>query len=128
MRRPLDSIAGVLVAALLLGAPSHALAQLAVGPFAVWENDAPPDREPGTRRITGATLPDSERSAGNHAGTGLLVGVGVGIAAATVFLIQFCNDPDTECGADEVGKGVAVFTVPAALAGALIGALIPRGE
>lgn len=48
----------------------------------------------------------------------------VGAVATTVFLIGFCDDPDTECGADEVGRAFVIFTFPAAAAGALIGSLI----
>ena len=48
----------------------------------------------------------------------------VGAVATTVFLIGFCDDPDTECGADEVGRAFVIFTLPAAAAGALIGSLI----
>jgi hypothetical protein len=60
----------------------------------------------------------------SHTWTGLLVGGLVGGAAAAVFLAAFCNDPDTECGADEVGRAVVIIAVPVAAAGALIGSLI----
>jgi hypothetical protein len=129
VRPPLYSPAGLLLAGLLLGIPSGASAQIASRPFAVWEDGTSPDGERSTRRYRiAAAIPGPEGSTGNHAGTGLLVGTAVGIAAATVFLIQFCDDADTECGADEVGRAVAIFTVPTALAGALVGYLIPRGE
>ncbi len=59
-----------------------------------------------------------------HTGTGLLIGGLVGVAAATVFLIGFCGDPDTACGGDEVGRAVLIFVVPTAVAGALIGSLV----
>jgi hypothetical protein len=129
MRPSLDWLAGLAVAAFLLGAPSVAPAQTASHPFAVWDEEFPGREGTSLRHaIAGARMPDHERSAGNHAGTGLLVGAGVGIAAAIVFLIPFCDDPDTECGADEVGRAVAVFTVPSALAGALVGSLIRKSE
>jgi hypothetical protein len=60
----------------------------------------------------------------SHTWTGLLVGGLVGGAATAVFLAAFCGDPDTACGADEVGRAVVIIAVPVAAAGALIGSLI----
>lgn len=75
--------------------------------------------------------PDSSRhwrtdtlSTRSHTGTGLLVGGIVGAVATTVFLVGFCSDPDTQCGADEVGRAVLFIAVPPALVGTLIGSLI----
>jgi hypothetical protein len=69
-------------------------------------------------------FPPSDDSVRSHTGTGLLIGSLVGAAATTVFLVAFCGDPDTACGADEVGRAVLVIAVPCAAAGALIGSLI----
>ena len=60
----------------------------------------------------------------SHTMTGLLIGSLVGVAATGVFLAAFCSDPDTQCGADEVGRAVVIIAVPPALVGALIGSLI----
>jgi hypothetical protein len=129
MRLRLTWHAGLLFAGLLLGNPSGLTAQAVSRPFPAWET-ALPDTRPDTslHRLFPSASPDREGSAGNHARTGLLIGAAVGLAASTLFLIQFCDDPDTECGADEVGRAVAVFTVPAALAGMSIGYLIPKRE
>ncbi len=45
-------------------------------------------------------------------------------AQVAPFLVGFCGDPDTACGADEVGRAVLIFVVPTAAAGALIGSLV----
>jgi hypothetical protein len=58
----------------------------------------------------------------------LLVGGLIGAAATTVFLVAFCSDPDTACGADEVGRAVVIIAVPCAAAGALIGSLVRTEE
>ena len=75
--------------------------------------------------------PDSSRhwrtdtlSTRSHTGTGLLVGGIVGAVATTVFLAGFCSDPDTQCGADEVGRAALFIAVPSALVGTLIGSLV----
>jgi hypothetical protein len=75
--------------------------------------------------LPGAWQPGRSRS---HTGTGLLVGALVGVAAATVFLIGFCDDPDTKCEIDEVGRAVVFIAVPVAAVGALIGSLIRTDE
>jgi hypothetical protein len=68
---------------------------------------------------------DATRS---HAATGLLVGGIVGVAATGAFLALFCSDPDTSCGADEVGRVAVVFIPPPALLGALIGSLVDSDD
>jgi len=54
----------------------------------------------------------------------LLIGGLVGVSAATVFLIGFCDGPDTACGADEIGRAPVVIAVPCAAVGELIGSLV----
>ena len=60
----------------------------------------------------------------SHTLTGLMIGGLVGVAATGVFLAAFCSDPDTQCGADEVGRAVVIIAVPSAVVGAVIGSLI----
>jgi len=60
----------------------------------------------------------------SHTVTGLVIGSLVGVAAAGVFLAAFCSDPDTQCGADEVGRALVIIAVPPAVVGAAIGSLI----
>ena len=64
----------------------------------------------------------------HHTGTGLLIGGLVGAAATTLFLVAFCSDPDTACGADEVGRAAVVIALPLAAVGALIGSLARTEE
>lgn len=93
----------------------------------------------GSARLQGQVLDASLRSWGSttsepwhsdtlstrsHTGTGLLIGGLVGGVATAVFLAGFCSDPDTECGADEIGRAVLFIAVPTALVGTLIGSLI----
>ena len=74
--------------------------------------------------------PTGQQSAAtrSHTGTGLLVGAAVGVAATTGFLVVFCNDPDTQCGIDEVGRATLIIAVPITALGALIGSLIHSEE
>jgi hypothetical protein len=60
----------------------------------------------------------------SHTLTGLLIGGLVGAGATGLFLGVFCNDADTQCGADEVGRAVLIIAVPPAVLGAVIGSLI----
>lgn len=64
------------------------------------------------------------RGSGNRALAGTLVGGGLGAAFATLFAVAFCGDADTSCQADEVALVFAVFALPPAGAGALIGSLL----
>ena len=97
---------------LCLASPARLQGQALGAPFRSWSSDS-------SRHWRTDTL--STRS---HTGTGLLVGGIVGAVATTVFLAGFCSDPDTQCGADEVGRAVLFIAVPAALVGTLIGSLI----
>jgi hypothetical protein len=108
---------GLLVAVLLLGGTGTAQAQAATVPLPTWETGLPATAE-DQHWVRATTV------GGSHTATGLLVGGIVGVAATTVFLIGFCGDTDTECGADEVGRAVLFIAVPTAALGALIGFLI----
>jgi hypothetical protein len=111
MRLPLVPALGALVVVLGLAHPRALQAQRAHAPFPQWQGEllqpAPPAR--------------LETRA--HTETGLLVGALFGAAATGLFLFAFCGDPDTSCGADEVGRAVLVIAVPCAMVGALIGSL-----
>jgi hypothetical protein len=112
------------VSAMVLGflAAGPLAAQVATPPLPSW-------------RMASARWPESDAAAHlpasvrrSHAGTGLLIGSAVGAVATTVFLIGFCGDADSECGADEFGRAVVVIAVPCAAAGALVGWLIRTDE
>jgi hypothetical protein len=104
---------------LWLGLPIALPAQVATIPFSTWANELP---QAQSRRP--ALVPVDSSITRSHAGTGLLIGGVIGAAATTLFLIGFCSDPDTSCGADEVGRAALVIAVPAAALGALIGVLV----
>jgi hypothetical protein len=126
VRHYLLPLAGSLLPVFGLGMPADLLAQAAQPPFAAWHYESSPTWGAGQPRWAWDTLiPRTEKpDTRTHTWTGLLIGGLAGVAATTVFLTQFCGDPDTECGADEVGRAVVVIAVPAAAAGALIGSLI----
>lgn len=79
---------------------------------------------PAPRTLASTALDPARHGTRSHAGTGLLIGGIVGVAATGAFLALFCSDPDTSCGADEVGRAAVVFAPPPAALGALIGSLI----
>jgi len=116
---------GLLLALPLSGA-AGLQAQASAAPLPAWRARIPEDgadlRRP-VRQVVRFVATDSVRTR-SHTWTGLLIGGLVGAAATTVFLIEFCGDPDTECGADEVGRAALVFALPAAAVGALVGSLI----
>jgi hypothetical protein len=114
MRPPVVLTTGLLFSVLGLALPAALPAQLASTPFPSWQ---------GGTHLSLIPLRDSSATR-SHTGTGLLIGALVGAAATTVFLVGFCSDPDTACGADEVGRAALVFLVPAAAVGALIGSLV----
>jgi hypothetical protein len=103
---------------LLLGYSPDLEAQAAPPLFPSWNAEQVPA---STRNRP--SIPDSLRSR-RHTGTGLLIGGLAGAAATTIFLIGFCDDPDTQCGVDEVGRATLFIAVPSAALGALIGYLI----
>jgi hypothetical protein len=114
------------MAALLLS-PAGALAsQAAARPLPSWDAEELLPSATGTQRWAADVGPGTQvsRRTRSHTVTGLLVGAVVGVAATTVFLIGFCDDPDTQCGIDEVGRALVIIAVPAAAVGALIGSLI----
>ena len=117
---------GWLLAILCLAPGSGLLAQAAARPVPTWHAALPlqgSGRGPGWTEAP-RLIPQNSLAAGSQVRTGLLVGSIIGVAATTVFLIGFCSDADTECGADEVGRAVLFIGVPAAALGALVGSLI----
>ncbi len=128
MRFPVLLTAGVLIHALGAGLPAALPAQVRDLPLPTWHvGELLQRHRPGqsveSARVSLNPLQGSSATR-SHAGTGLLIGGLVGVAATTVFLVGFCSDPDTVCGADEVGRAVLVFLVPPAVVGALIGSLV----
>jgi hypothetical protein len=118
------------LALLLLGGSDGLAAQAAAPALPSWRAGLPVQpAPPGWAGSAGPLVPVASRSATHgHALTGLLIGGLVGGAATAAFLAAFCGDPDTQCGADEVGRAVVIIAVPAALAGALIGSLIRTSD
>jgi hypothetical protein len=117
---------GLFLSVLLLGSLDHLEAQAAPPPLPTWHPQLPNEARPRSwASSAGPLLPVEPGSrTHSHTWTGLLIGGLVGGAATAVFLAGFCGDPDTQCGADEVGRAVVIIAVPAAAAGALIGSLI----
>ncbi len=113
--------AGVLVAVLLLGTPQFLPGQSLAPQLTAW---SPTLRTQSVVRI--ATVPQDTATAETHSHTvtGLLIGGSVGLVATGLFLSVFCSDSDTQCGADEVARAVAIIAVPPAVVGAVIGSLI----
>ena len=109
-------------AVLVLGGGAAARGQVpASAPaFVTWRPAGPALRMEAAARL-GSIGAAGTRS---HTGKGLLIGGIVGAVATSVFLIGFCSDADTSCGADEVGRAVLIIGVPPAVAGAVIGSLI----
>jgi hypothetical protein len=99
-------------------------------PLPVWSVELPAEHAAQPRPSGFDTLSPgySTSQTHSHTFTGLLIGSAVGAVATTLFLIAFCGDPDTECGADEYGRAIVIIAVPAAAAGALIGSLIHTRE
>ena len=130
MRCPVVIATCLLVTGGGAAAPAALHGQLARPPLPAWTGEPAPGGDPPQARAPRflAVLPPEEGSRRSHTGTGLLIGALVGAAATTVFLIGFCGDPDTACGADEVGRAVLVIAVPCAAAGALIGSLVHTEE
>ena len=106
---------------LLLGTTSMLPSQPLAPSLTAWR---PTLRIESTVRV--APFPQVAASSESHAHTltGLLIGSLVGGVATGVFLAAFCSDPDTQCGADEVGRAVVIIAVPPAVLGAVIGSLI----
>jgi hypothetical protein len=119
-------ILAVLSTFLYLHSGSVLQAQTAARPLPTWSGQLPPSAPARLRwaEPLGRGIPSDSTRSRSHTGTGLLIGAGVGVAATTIFLIGFCDDPDTECGIDEVGRATLFIAVPTAALGALIGSLI----
>ena len=103
-------------------------AQAAAQPFPSWQAASPLPGSFEHQTWVQQAVPQSGLAAGSQVKTGLLIGSIIGVAATTIFLIGFCSDADTECGADEVGRGVLFIAVPAAAAGAPVGSLIHKED
>ena len=88
--------------------------------FASWRPAGPALRTAAAAQL----VPIGAAGTRSHTGKGLLIGGIVGAVATSVFLVGFCSDPDSSCGADEVGRAVLIIGLPPALAGAVIGSLI----
>jgi hypothetical protein len=116
----------LIVAVLFLGSSAGLKAQAMAPLISSWQVPPLPDTTVNTRWVNHADLVPRQDSTAtrSHTGTGLLVGGLIGVAATTVFLIGFCDDPDTRCGIDEVGRALVIIALPAAALGALIGSLI----
>jgi len=117
--------AAILVWPVLTGVQLLA-AQARVPPLPRWRpqplgSSVPPVLALRPRAPSLSTLAASEH---RHTITGLLIGGLVGTVAAGAFLGAFCNDPDTHCGAGEVGRAIVIIAVPPTLLGAVIGSLI----
>lgn len=67
-----------------------------------------------------------DRSEGihGHAARGAVIGAAGGLAFTIFFLSQFCDPYDSPCQGDEYVKAATIFTIPPALVGAAIGALV----
>lgn len=121
---------GALLTVLFLGGGGALQAQAAARPLPTWHAALPTPGPAATHGWGDSVRLSQQRGLGrgSHLKTGLLVGGLIGVAATTVFLIGFCDDPDARCGADEVGRAVVIIAVPAAALGALIGSLIHKEE
>ncbi len=125
----------VLAAALLLASsgtvfPSHVHAQGVPAPFPTWHAEVPLGGAARRSTLHRETVPVEIRKSVSrtHTETGLLIGGLVGVGVTTAFLVLFCSDPDTSCGAGEVATAAMVFTLPTAAVGALIGSLVQTEE
>lgn len=59
-----------------------------------------------------------------HTLAGFGIGAGVGLAASAVFLSGTCNSGDSPCDARDYLLGGALFTVPPAVLGTIIGSAV----
>jgi hypothetical protein len=111
---------------LCLGGSTRLQGQALGAPIRSWNSDPVSlDAQETRQRYLGSRPWRSDTlSRHSHTGTGLLIGGVVGAIATAVFLAGFCSDPDTQCGADEVGRAFLFIAVPTAAVGTLIGSLI----
>jgi hypothetical protein len=121
-------VTGLLLSISLLAGPARLWAQVVPPPLPTWRAEIPSSTDARNQRWASGTASLVPAANGvdtrSHARTGLLIGGLVGAAATAIFLVGFCDDPDTKCDADEVGRAVVLIALPTAAAGALIGALI----
>jgi len=117
---------GVLLGVLLLGSAEVLAGQVLAPPLRSWYPELRSEAafRPWARSADLVPWVDASSQTHSHTLTGLLIGGLVGVAATGVFLAAFCSDPDTQCGADEVGRAVVIIAVPSAVVGAVIGSLI----
>lgn len=128
---PARSLPGCALVAFLVFTSTQVLAAQALAPpLRDWHSYRPIQ----TFRLILATdvrlppFPATPSPEHGHTMTGLLIGGLVGTVATGVFLAAFCSDPDTQCGADEVGRAILIIAVPPTVVGAVIGSLIRTGS
>jgi hypothetical protein len=95
---------GLLMTGLLVGRAAGLEAQAAAPPLPTWHAGLVLPSTARNQHVVPLVRPQGSLGARSQAGTGLLVGGLIGVAATTVFLIGFCDDPDTKCGIDEVAE------------------------
>jgi hypothetical protein len=115
---------GVLLGALLIGSPAVLAGQALAPPLRSWHAELRTEAAFRPRATDPVPWVKANSPSHSHTLTGLLIGGLVGVAATGVFLAAFCSDPDTQCGADEVGRALVIIAVPSAVVGAVIGSLI----
>ena len=117
---------GAFLTALLLASTESLAAQTLAPPLSRWR--AAPVVPPGRPVALGDVrlFPHAVAASPSHSHvtTGLLIGGIVGAVTTGMFLAAFCSDPDTRCGADEVGRAVVIIALPPTVLGAVIGSLI----
>ena len=115
-----------LLAILALTRTQLSAAQALVPPLPSWrpQRIGPPAAYVLASDVRVPSSPAVQSSGHRHTVTGLLIGGIIGTVATGVFLAAFCSDPDTHCGADEVGRAFVIIAVPPALLGATIGSLV----
>lgn len=113
----------ILIVATLLFGGEPLFGQHLRAPFPSWEAPLPAVTSTDRAAPPPAGMGSVTRS---HTLTGLVIGGVIGAGVAGVLLATHCSDadPDTQCSTDGGLAIVALFAVPGALAGALIGSLI----
>jgi hypothetical protein len=111
----------ILLLTLLLGGEPVA-AQAHSAPLPRWVPTLP---TPASAHLTSPPLAGADTETKSHTLTGLVIGGAVGAAVVGVLLATHCSDadPDTQCTGDNLGL-FAVFVIPGAVVGAVIGSLI----
>lgn len=90
------------------------------------------DPSSGSQRLYELSLADVSQlevlRTRRHTWLGLGVGAGIGAGSTLFVLSGFCDTGDSPCTASEIVRDGLLITVPAALAGALIGTLVKSEE